>query len=185
MFVQESLICRILKINILFCCFMFCSKDNFDFFSLALVTESVQEVHHDPPPQYSAQAPTGPEQQLESYPGHTIQPYTQQPPYPGQAFIDPNTRVVVPVIPTPVAGVNDYFMHNILVLVFCCLPIGIVGVIKSTECKNAIAVGDAARAERLSSEAKKLAIAGCVCGSVLIALIVIFYIVLYAAAGVI
>ena len=84
-------------------------------------------------------------------------------------------------MPTPVVGVNDYFSHNVLVLVFCCLPIGIVGLIKSTECKNAIAVGDAARAERLSSEAKKLAIAGCVCGSVIIALIAIFYIILYAA----
>ena len=77
-------------------------------------------------------------------------------------------------------GVKDYFLHNILVLVFCCLPIGIVGIIKSSECKSAIAVGDVARAQRLSAEAKKMATIGCICGSVLIGLIVVFYVVLLA-----
>ena len=51
------------------------------FIFLALVTGSVQEVQHDLPPQYSPQVPTGPEQQLQSYPAQTMQPYIQQPPY--------------------------------------------------------------------------------------------------------
>ena len=55
--------------------------------------------------------------------------------------------------------------HNILVLVFCCLPIGIVGLIKSTECKNAIAVGDAARAEATVIGGKEhWLLPVCVCG---------------------
>ena len=48
---------------------MFSVLKTISSFFLALVTESVQEVYRDPPPQYSAQVPTGPEQQLESYPG--------------------------------------------------------------------------------------------------------------------
>ena len=88
-------------------------------------------------------------------------------------------------MPTPVVGVNDYFSHNVLVLVFCCLPIGIVGLMKSSECKNAIAAGDAARAKRLSSEAKTLAIAGFVSGFLLITLSIILCMVLYSELGLI
>ena len=154
-----------------------------------MLTESVQEVQHDLPPQHNSQVPTGPEQQIQSYPVQTMQPYIQQPPYqqpyPGQTFLNQNNRAIYPVMPTPVVGVNDYFSHNVLVLVFCCLPIGIVGLMKSSECKNAIAAGDAARAKRLSSEAKTLAMAGFVCGFLLITLTIILCIVLYSELGLI
>jgi len=71
-----------------------------------------------------------------------------------------------PVIPDHEAP--DYLAQAILVTIFCCLPFGIVGLVKSTDCRYARLRGDRESAVRNSKEAKKFSTIGLGCGIVII-----------------
>lgn len=61
--------------------------------------------------------------------------------------------------PRPKGGakpkIPDYMLWNILATLFCCLPVGIVGIIKSAKVNGATGRGDYATAREESEGAKK------------------------------
>lgn len=63
-----------------------------------------------------------------------------------------------------VADVPDYLIWNVLSTLFCCMPIGVAGIIFSIQTNSAKARGDVEGAARHSSTAKTLLIVGLVCG---------------------
>ncbi|MDB5234953.1 MAG: CD225/dispanin family protein [Hymenobacter sp.] len=78
------------------------------------------------------------------------------------------------VPPTPP---KNWLVESILVTIFCCLPFGIVGIIKAAEVNTKVAAGDYAGAQQSSQEAGKwtkigffCALAGGVIYGVLLAL---------------
>ncbi|XP_071796115.1 proline-rich transmembrane protein 1-like [Asterias amurensis] len=79
--------------------------------------------------------------------------YTAQP---------PGSTVIVrqPTGPMP----NDYLIFAIFVTFCCCLPCGIVAIMKASETKNRWHAGDNEGAVRNSQEAKKWATIALVCG---------------------
>ena len=52
---------------------------------------------------------------------------------------------------------DDYMSYSIFVTLCCCWLIGIFAIIRSSECRAAIAVGDRVTAEKKSSEARSKA----------------------------
>ncbi len=48
----------------------------------------------------------------------------------------------IPGTPLPAGTVPNYLVQSILVTLCCCLPLGIVGIVKSGEVNNRLAVGD-------------------------------------------
>ncbi len=92
-------------------------------------------------------------------------PYTEQnqPPtmYPqGQP---PQGQMMVPQVqyivqnPQPLANPpNDYFIHAILVTVFCFWPTGIIAIIKALDSRRAAQTGDANNAQLSSQAARKM-----------------------------
>lgn len=62
------------------------------------------------------------------------------------------------------ADVPDYLIWNVLSTLFCCMPVGVAGIIFSIQTNSAKARGDFAGAARHSSTAKTLLIVGLVCG---------------------
>ncbi|GAA1481237.1 hypothetical protein GCM10009624_16770 [Gordonia sinesedis] len=73
---------------------------------------------------------------------------------------------------------DNNLVWAILCTVLCCLPLGIVSIVKSTQVSKLWAQGDYAGAQKAADEAKKWAIWGAVIGVVVLVLIVIFYAVL-------
>lgn len=69
-----------------------------------------------------------------------------------------------------------YLALSIIVTVFCCLPFGIVGIVKSSNVSKEYAVGNYAGAQEASKQAKTWSIVGLCCGL----LWVIVYIILLA-----
>lgn len=61
----------------------------------------------------------------------------------------------------------------ILVTVFCCLPLGIVSIVKSTQVSGLWAAGRPAEAQQAADDAKKFAIWGAVAGAVAIVIYLI------------
>ncbi|XP_038052854.1 proline-rich transmembrane protein 1-like isoform X2 [Patiria miniata] len=73
---------------------------------------------------------------------------------------DTEVQVVAPrpqtIISTPnVCQPNDYFGLALFVTACCCLPLGIVGLIKANDVRNRFRLGDIAGAEQASREARK------------------------------
>lgn len=62
-----------------------------------------------------------------------------------------------------VADVPDYLIWNVLSTLFCCMPVGVAGIIFSIQTNSAKARGDFEGAARHSSTAKTLLIVGLVC----------------------
>ncbi|MEM7084766.1 MAG: CD225/dispanin family protein [Bacteroidota bacterium] len=75
---------------------------------------------------------------------------------------------------------DNNLVWAILCTVLCCLPLGIVSIIKSTKVKELWALGDHAGAQKAADDAKKYAIWGAVIGLVGIVL----YIILVAVIGI-
>ncbi len=73
-------------------------------------------------------------------------------------------------------------VESILVTLFCCLPLGIVGIINASKVDAAAAAGNDAEAQRLSAEAYKWVKYGFFAGLVVIVLYIIFIFVLGGAA---
>ena len=128
------------------------------------------EQHYPTAPTYptsytAAPYPTGAyESQAPHYPGgpytnSTYQPAGSDPTKNGIITAPPTAYNVVQVVPQAniqaCTGINDYMAMNIFFMFCCCLPFGIVAIMKSNECKNAKNIGNVARATQLSAEAQK------------------------------
>jgi hypothetical protein len=94
---------------------------------------------------------------------------TQPPPPPGYP-------------PQPPAGQapNNYLVWSILVTLFCCLPLGIVAIIKSTQVNSLWQTGQYAEAQAASASAKKFVTWSVIIG---IAVNVISLIIVVATGG--
>jgi hypothetical protein len=164
--------------------------------------EKYGKLEEDAPPQYSdiaggAPPPQYPPQQYPpQYPpaaapvvapgapvyqappgGYVIQGNPNVQPVAGQPQV---IYVQAPVIPDHEAP--DHLVMAILVTICCCLPLGIVGILKSTECRNARMRGDRENAVRYGREAKKFSLIGLGCGIAMIVVIVAIYAVVLAMA---
>ena len=117
------------------------------------------------------------------YPSHANGPYADHvsPNYSHQGgAVTTSQPVVVQVVPQPnlqaTANIKDYMAMNIMFMLCCCLPFGIVAVIKSNECQKAKYAGDVSRAKESSAQAKKWGIITLVFGLVFLAISIGYYI---------
>jgi len=76
----------------------------------------------------------------------------------------------------PPQRVPNYLIFSILTTVFCCLPIGIAAIIKSSQVDKKVAIGEYDEAIKMSQQAKTLSILSVILGVVF----VIFYIIIIA-----
>lgn len=72
---------------------------------------------------------------------------------------------------------DNNLVWAILCTVLCCLPLGIVSIIKSTKVKELWAQGDTIGAQKAADDAKKYAIWGAVIGPIFV---IVFYIIMFA-----
>ena len=77
---------------------------------------------------------------------------------------------------------DNYLVWSILMTVFCCLPLGIVALIKSTAVDSAYASGNYELANQNSQEAKKWNIISLIVGGVSYLLTIAMYVFIFAAA---
>jgi len=103
--------------------------------------------------------------------GYVIQGYPgAAPPVVGQPQV---VYVQAPMIPEHEAP--DHLVMAILVTICCCLPLGIVGILKASECRSARMRGDRANAVQYSREAKKFSLIGLGCGIAIIVGVIALY----------
>ena len=101
---------------------------------------------------------------------------TQQPP-PGNYPPPPPPSGGTPPPPpggAPAAQPNNNLVLGILVTVLCCLPLGIVSIVKSTQVSGLWAQGRVAEAQQAADDAKKYAIWGAIAGVIVFVIVVIF-----------
>ncbi|XP_030848861.1 proline rich transmembrane protein 1B-like isoform X2 [Strongylocentrotus purpuratus] len=132
-------------------------------------------------PGYPPQQNPGYPPQQQGYPAQGQAQYTGQTVVVGAA---PQTTMIVRQSqPQP----NDYLAFAIFVTICCCLPFGIVGIVKSMDVRNRHTSGDYAGAEEASQSAKKWSLAGLITGIVLnvlwVILIIVYYVVLVSSAS--
>lgn len=72
---------------------------------------------------------------------------------------------------------KTWLAESILVTIFCCIPFGIVGIVKASSVSSRFAVGDFAGARKASADAKKWVTIGLVCGIIWLVLYFIFMLV--------
>lgn len=72
---------------------------------------------------------------------------------------------------------DNNLVWAILSTIFCCMPLGIVSIIKSTKVKDLWAQGDVAGSQRAADEAKKWAIWSAVAAAIIWVVSVIFSVV--------
>ena len=75
---------------------------------------------------------------------------------------------------------KSWLIESILVTIFCCLPLGIVGIINATKVESRFYAGDVAGANQASQEAGKWVKIALIAGAV----VCILYIVLVVFVGV-
>ena len=92
-------------------------------------------------------------------------------PQPAQSFdpIDAGTEVCP----------KTWLAESILVTLFCCIPFGIVGIVKASSVSSRFSIGDFAGARKASADAKKWTTIGFICGIVWI----VFYAIFVVIAG--
>ena len=95
---------------------------------------------------------------------------------PDEASFCPKCGTNLPDAATPVPHTQDYQQQSaqpcpptylalsIIVTVLCCLPFGIVGIIKSSSVSKEYAIGNYAAAQEASKQAKTWSIVGLCCG---------------------
>jgi Interferon-induced transmembrane protein len=77
---------------------------------------------------------------------------------------------------------KNWLIESILVTLFCCLPLGIVGIINATKVETKFNAGDIEGAEQSAAEAKKWTTYGAIGGAVVIVIYIIFMVVAGGAA---
>lgn len=77
--------------------------------------------------------------------------------------------------PPPQGGAqpNNNLVWAILVTVFCCLPLGIVSIVKATQVSGLWAQGRYAEAQQAADDAKKWAMWGAIIGAIIIIIVII------------
>jgi hypothetical protein len=70
---------------------------------------------------------------------------------------------------------KNYLIESILITIFCCLPLGIVGIVYGAQVNSKYAVGDFDGALKASNQAKSWVTWGFISGLIIIALSVILY----------
>lgn len=70
---------------------------------------------------------------------------------------------------------KNYLVESILVTIFCCIPLGIVGIVYGAQVNSKYAAGDFEGALKASNQAKSWVTWGFISGLIIIALSVIFY----------
>lgn len=78
---------------------------------------------------------------------------------------------------------NNYLIPSILTTIFCCLPLGIVGIVFATQVNNKWTIGDYAGAEDSARKAKMFTWISFGLGLAWIAIVVIWYIFVIALAA--
>ncbi|WYY17450.1 CD225/dispanin family protein [Gordonia malaquae] len=114
--------------------------------------------------------------------GAPQQGYAQQGyvPVPGQGYVQPGfAQPGYPVGPPRAAQPDDYLVWAILSTVLCCLPLGVVSIVKSTSVGKLWAMGDYAGAQRASDDAKKFAIWSAVATAVIYVVVIVVYVVFF------
>ncbi|CAM3327590.1 CD225/dispanin family protein [Aequorivita lipolytica] len=79
---------------------------------------------------------------------------------------------------------DNNLVWAILCTVLCCMPLGIVSIIKATKVRDLWAQGDIMGAQRAADEAKKWAIWGAVIGPVITLIFWFLYFIVFAGAAV-
>ena len=140
-------------------------------------------LEEDAPPQYSDVAGTP------AYPAAppVVAPGAPVYPAPASGYVIPGQpggpppvvgQPQVIYVQAPVISENeapDHLVMAILVTICCCLPLGIVAILKSTECRSARMRGDRDNALFYGREAKKFSMIGLGCGIALIVIIMAIY----------
>lgn len=112
------------------------------------------------------------------------QPYGQQPygqqPYPSAP--PPGGYGQPGYGPPPGQAPDNNLVWAILCTVLCCLPLGIVAIVKSTQVNNLWAQGQYEQAQKAADDAKKFAMWGAIVGVAVTVIIIIFYVIIIAAA---
>lgn len=62
---------------------------------------------------------------------------------------------------------KNYLVQAILVTIFCCLPLGVVGIVFATQVNSKYDAGDYAGAEKASKQAKQFMLWGLILGLVI------------------
>ena len=125
--------------------------------------------------------PHGEPQQPYDPPPYGQQPYGQQPygqqPY-GQPYPQPGYGYGVAPGPPP----DNHLVWAILSTVLCCLPLGVVSIIKSTQVSTLWAQGQFDQARKSADEARKWAMWSAISTVILYVVIIIVYVVIIAIA---
>ncbi|MCK8524095.1 CD225/dispanin family protein [Aquimarina sp. D1M17] len=69
---------------------------------------------------------------------------------------------------------KNYLVESILVTIFCCLPLGIVGIINASKVNSAFDQGNYDEANKASADAKKWTRIGFIAGIIFVVLYLIF-----------
>ena len=77
---------------------------------------------------------------------------------------------------------KNYLVESILVTIFCCLPLGIVGIVNSANVNSRYDAGDIEGAIHASQEAKKWMKYGLIAGLVVVAIYLVFVFLIGGAA---
>ena len=70
---------------------------------------------------------------------------------------------------------DNYLVWAILCTIFCCLPLGIVSIVKSSQVNSKWQLGDYDGARAASADAKKFATWGAIAGIVVLVLYILFF----------
>lgn len=98
-----------------------------------------------------------------------------QDPTPAPQTFTPQQPPMEPCPPT-------YLALSIIVTVLCCLPFGIVGIVKSSSVSREYAIGNYAAAQDASNQAKKWSIIGICCSVAIWILYFLFFVILGLAS---
>lgn len=114
------------------------------------------------------------------------QPYGQQPygqqPYGQQPYGQPYGGAPQYGYGAPGPSPDNNLVWAILCTVLCCLPLGIVAIVKATSVDKLWAAGDYQGAQQAADDAKRWSIWGAVAGVVFSVVSVIIYVIIIAAA---
>ena len=75
---------------------------------------------------------------------------------------------------------KNYLVESILVTIFCCLPLGIVGIVFASQVNTKFDIGDYEGAAKASKDAKKWMIWGLISSAIIF---VLYFILIFAVGG--